>query len=326
MAMKLTKKSWTIMASAAATVFVFGSLFQNCSSPELEAGSAGLNSTSSTKFAIVPSTADIMVNGQQTFAITGEGPFTWSLSPDTCGGFDTGTKTFTAAAVGGITCTLSMKDRNSKVVRAVINIAETPLLATYFPNPATLSTNIQIQASGGTAPYTYSLVNGGGQLVSSQYKSPDVAETATIRVTDTGGKTYDVVIPVGGGGSTDTGGSGTVPIFRMVSGLNGDIMMSKQQGEGAAFQYTEQAAGKVTLFSTGSSNRAEIHRCFVNARHQVSLGVCTAGQEMLLGHVAKSSGSGATRQIFICSNGFSTFLSTNSAECGGSARAVGFVP
>ena len=328
--MKMTKKSWSALAGLTVSVLVIGSLFQNCSAPEMtETGVVDANSSSSTnKFAIVPSNVNIMVDGQQSFAITGgTTPYTWSLSPADCGGFDTATKTFTASSVGGISCTLAIRDANNKTVRSTISIAENALSATFSPNPATVTTNIQILSSGGTPPYTYTLVSGGGQLVSSVYKTPDSAETAVVRVSDTNGKTYDVTILVAGGGSNSgTGGAGTQRVFRSANGRTGDVMHTKQQGEAASLGYADQPTAALTVFSASGSGRVDIRRCFTGRSHMVGIGSCAGGDEGSLGFLSSSSVSGASRQIFLCSNGISTFLSSNNAECNGAGQPAGFAP
>ena len=315
-----------VIALTATTLF-----FQNCSNaPEIGTSSANVGSSGqvdATKLALLPVEVLIPAGTKQVFKITGGTlPYTWGVEPVGCGSFDTSTKTYTAPA-GSTVCTFTITDGTKKQVRSIISVAENTLTASYSPNPAAASSNVEITPTGGTPGYTYSLVSGAGSLTGYIYRATADAETAVVKITDAQGKSVNLSIAIAGGGSgPSTGGSGTQKIFRGVNFRTGDVLTTKSQGEGGGFGYVDQPSGAITVFSTGGSSRKEIFRCFA-FNHTISLNSSCDGlsNEGSLGFVEKTSVSGASRSVFACSNGASRFLTTTQNECAGAAL-IGFAP
>jgi hypothetical protein len=333
-AAKRTDKKSVVASKMLAVVGVFalgaGTLFfQNCAeAPEIRNSSmnSGSGAVDPNKLTLLPTDVLIAAGTTQVFKITGGTmPYTWAVSPVGCGSFETSTKTFTAPA-GSNVCTFTITDATNKQVRSIISVSENAVSATYSPNPAAISAQIEITPSGGTPGYSYTLVSGGGQLSGYVYRAAATAETAIVRVTDSKGKSVDLSIPVGGGGTT--GGAGTTQVLRNFAATLGDFMHTRTAGEGAP-TYVNQPGATLTLFAGGGSTRREITRCYNGRLHSVAVGTaCGVGQEGSIGFVENARTSAATRQIFVCTSA-STFLTTNSAECsaaGGGATAIGFAP
>lgn len=307
--------------------------FQNCSNaPEIGSAGAAGNSSSgqldSNKLSLSPEEALIPAGTTQVFKISGGTlPYTWAVSPVGCGSFDTSTKTYTAPA-GSTICTFSITDATKKQVRSIISIAENTLTATYSPNPAAASSNVEISPSGGTPGYTYSLVSGEGSLTGYIYRATASAETAVVKVTDSKGKSVNLSIAIAGGGSGPAQGGGpTEKLFRSFNARNSDFLPTKLLNEAAGSGYVDQPGAVINVFKTGGSSRKELFRCF-GTHHSVSLASNCGGfmaPEGSLGFIDNTSSSSASKAVFLCSNGVSAFVTHNSAECFQSSP-IGFAP
>ncbi|MCM2279940.1 MAG: hypothetical protein NDJ89_17845 [Oligoflexia bacterium] len=126
-------------------------------------------------------------------AAGGVTPYAYSLV--TGGGtIDSGSGIYTAPAGAG-SATVRVTDTQGNTASSNVTIYDsllmTPLSKTILVNQAASFT-----ATGGQAPYTYTIANGDGSISGSTYTAPASAGTATMRVTDSQGNTSDAAITV----------------------------------------------------------------------------------------------------------------------------------
>jgi hypothetical protein len=106
------------------------------------------------------------------------------------GSFNSSTALYTAPN-SATTAKFAVKDGAGTWAYLTITVSETSSSAmkvTYNPNPIYIGNTVTLNVSGGTAPYTYTLVSGSGELVDNIYSAPLVAETASVKVEDSDGK------------------------------------------------------------------------------------------------------------------------------------------
>lgn len=135
---------------------------------------------------------------------------------------------YTAPTTGGQTQQISIVDSAGQSVFFPITITGTstggtisvsPLNGTVVPGGA-----LPFTVSGGTAPYNYSVISGGGYFSANTYYAPTTAQTVTVRIGDSAGASVQTNISVTGSGT----GTGTVPncggtYSLTVSGVTGTL-------------------------------------------------------------------------------------------------------
>ncbi len=156
-------------------------------------------SAASAGLVIVPSSVGIAPLGTQTFTASGgTAPYTFSLPVNNSGGsVNALTGVYTAGASGGVD-TIRVTDSASVPVTADAHATVSLSISPSSASNVSFDTRT-FTASGGTAPYTFSLpVNGsGGSIVpSTGVYTAGTSGSDTVRVTDNVGATADSAITV----------------------------------------------------------------------------------------------------------------------------------
>jgi hypothetical protein len=134
--------------------------------------------------------------GPYSFTLAGRGSIS-SASPNV---------TYTAPLTAGTseTATITVTDSSTPTpgsISATIHLDQPPLVQ-LNPSSVSLTTNegIAFTATGGTGGYQYSVLPGGTGFFADpdigQFTAPAVAETDTVRVTDSGGRTSDATVNI----------------------------------------------------------------------------------------------------------------------------------
>lgn len=146
--------------------------------------------------AISPASKTLAVNTNQTFTATGGvTPYTYSVFTGG-GSINATTGVFTAPATAQAVV-VRVTDARGNTSNSSVTVVDALSIT-----PATLNILVDdmstFAASGGTAPYTYSVFNGGGSIdpATGDFTAPSVAETVSVRVTDNNGFTADATVQV----------------------------------------------------------------------------------------------------------------------------------
>lgn len=154
------------------------------------------NVTVNSALAISPSTQAMSINGTLSFSSTGGVvPYTYSIVSGG-GTVDSSTGAFTAPASAGTTV-VRVTDSNSNTANSTVTVTAGLGIS---PAAVTLAVNNTrtFSATGGSAPFTYSIVSGGGTVNSSTglYTAPASAGSAVVRVTDSLSATSDSTVTI----------------------------------------------------------------------------------------------------------------------------------
>lgn len=192
-----------------------------------------------------PATANLVVNGNQTFSASGgTGPYSYSILSGG-GSINSSTGVFTAPATAN---TVVVQVTDSLSATATSSVTVNPAL-TISPVTINLSVNgsLTFAASGGVAPRTFSILSGAGTVNSSSglYTAPATAGSAVVRVTDSLGNTADSNINV-------TNSLGITPAA-MTMAVNNTTQFSAVGGL-APFTYSILSGGGSINSSTGVFN------------------------------------------------------------------------
>ncbi len=146
--------------------------------------------------AISPTTQVLLNSASQTF--TGSGgvsPYTYSIFTGG-GSINSSSGAYTAPATNG-SATVRVTDSFGDTADAAVTITS---VMSISPATKTLAVNnvTTFTVSGGTGPYTYSVLSGSGSIVSATgvYTAPAVAGSATVRVTDSLGATSNSTVTI----------------------------------------------------------------------------------------------------------------------------------
>ena len=145
---------------------------------------------------ISPVNSTILIPATQTFSSTGGvGPFVFSVLSGS-GSVNSATRVFTPTVAEVVTVRVTDSLNNFSDTSLTVNgpLAVSPAMAYVVTN-----SDLDLSASGGTAPYTFSIVVGGGVFVDplvGVYTAPAVPGTATLRTTDSAAATFDTAVTI----------------------------------------------------------------------------------------------------------------------------------
>lgn len=295
-------------------------MFQNCSEPLPDQAQVSQSSTSPQSEdtrALTLAADQSTVNGGDSLQLTASGgssPYTYSVI--TGSGSVSSTGLFTAPAVQE-TNVVQVKDAKGATAQVVLEVKV--LLTITYSSPVTTE-KIKLQTTGGTAPYTYSLLSGSG-TVSGDELTPGSASNATslIAVRDALGNTNQISITVMAPAS--------VTLYRLVDSSN-SVFYSTDLKTGP-LGYTDSGIS-YRLFASQGTNMVAVRKCMVGtiagSAFYTSLANCpivfnTFSRD--LGVVGYLSTVARPNTVAIYGNSsFPTLMSVRSADL----NAVGVVP
>lgn len=155
--------------------------------------------TPSSQLAVSPGVVSMIAGTTLSFAASGGSPPYLFAVAGGGGSIDATTGLYQAPSAPG-SATVTLTDSSLGAVSAAVQVvaagsgtAINPVSATVAPN-STLS----FAGSGGTPPYSFSIVSGGGAVdaVSGAYHAPGTAGTTTVRVSDALSATRDATVTV----------------------------------------------------------------------------------------------------------------------------------
>jgi hypothetical protein len=147
--------------------------------------------------ALAPSSATVTVDGTRQFVATGgQTPYTYSVDSPGTGTIDAA-GLYAAVGSPGTEIVRVTDAIGNSTTSMVVKTASGPLAI----SPATVAVKVGayqlFAASGGTTPYTFSLITPGGGTINGAtglYAAPEVAGTYTVRVSDAGSASVDSTV------------------------------------------------------------------------------------------------------------------------------------
>lgn len=242
--------------------------------------------------AISPSSTTVAASGNASFSATGGvGSFSYST---TAGSINSSTGAFTApssAASVTVTVTDSLGNTSNSSVTITGPLAISPTAKTLAVNNA-----FTFSAAGGTSPYTYSVVTGGGGSFSGAvYTAPASAGTYTVKVTDATSATSNATVTVNAALAISPN-SKTLAVNDTFSfGATGGVSpytYSVVTGGGGSFSGTTytapSATGTYTVRVTDSLNNTSNGTVTINA----ALAIAPTAISIITGETTNFGGSG----------------------------------
>lgn len=188
-------------------LFLFSILIASCkgasegsapSEPSLTPETPPTVETPVSQLKLNPATLDIVVNSVHTFSAEGGvPPYTFSMFSGS--GVlipSVSDVSYTAPAIAG-SAVILLTDSQGTTVTSSINIYSV-LQISPTTQTLSLSGTLNLSATGGLPPYSYSIVSGGGSLngLTGLYTAPAVGTTAVLRVSDSLNQSSDATITV----------------------------------------------------------------------------------------------------------------------------------
>lgn len=198
--------------------------------------SSGTTTTSS--LSLSPSAPVVAPGGSIVLTpIGGVGPYTFTLMTTIGGSLSTSSGTFTIFTAGSTSGTLQIAVTSSNNLTAifVITVSGSSGTLTVSPLNGTVAVNgaLPFTVSGGTAPYTYTVLTaGGGYFQSNIYYAPGTAKTVTVQISDSASHSVQTNITVGSGSGGTCSGNyslnlsgypGTMIILQSGNNINGSM-------------------------------------------------------------------------------------------------------
>ena len=264
---------------------------------------------------------DLAVGNNGTFTGTGGiGPYTYGVVSGG-GSIDPSTGVFTAPATPGTTV---IQVTDSAGNTGAFTVTTHPALAI---SPTTYSMAVNntksFSASGGVAPYVYSVVSGGGSFAGATY-TPAGAGAVVVRVTDSLGNTSDASVTVNAALAINpasytmavnntklfSASGGVVPyVYSVVSG----------GGSFAGATYTPAGAGAVVVRVTDSLGNTSDAFVTVNA----ALAISPASYTMAINNTkAFSASGGVVPYVYSVVSGGGSFAGATYTPAGAGAVVV----
>ena len=161
------------------------------SSSALTSSSLSSGSTSS-GLSFYANSSVVSPNGSTAlYASGGTAPYTYTLSSGA--GSVSGNVYYAGSTIGS--ATILVTDSVGNTASTYISVENT-LTLTLGSSTVSTGGTVTLSASGGTAPYTYSITSGGGTISGSTFKAPAYATVVEIEATDAGGLTGTATITV----------------------------------------------------------------------------------------------------------------------------------
>lgn len=143
--------------------------------------------------AIAPSSKTLTVNAAFNFSASG-GVLPYTFSRPTGTGSVTAAGAYTAPAAAG-SATIRVTDALGNTSDASVTVVD-GLAISPSTKVMAKGSSFGFSASGGVAPYTYSVQNGGGSFSTATYTAPGTAGNAVVRVTDSLGSISEASVTI----------------------------------------------------------------------------------------------------------------------------------
>lgn len=215
------------------------------------------NDQNVTSIRIVPSAASIPPGGSASLNVYGgSAPYSYNVTPSNCGQmsgniFIAPTDKDCVASIGAI-------DSNGNSAFTSISVA-TNIILVSNPNPVIAGQSATLTASGGLAPYTYSVTSSSGAIIENENEF--IAQTAgeyTVTVQDNNGKKKSLKIkvtsdsPLAISPTTATAHVDGAPVPFQISGGRPPYKVYVYSGDGSFTKYGDYNANYYPSASTGS--------------------------------------------------------------------------
>ena len=227
-----------------------GFLFLSCDDFQFDTlmdGDTSLASSADIEpLAISPTAVTVLTTSSVTFSASGGvTPYTFSVSAG-LGTIGSSTGVYNAGAIAGA-ATVRVTDAAGSTSEAAVTISATGVLAITPPTvDLPTNTSITFNAVGGTPAYTYSIVAGTGSIVAGTgvFTAPGLADTTTVRVTDSLAATSDATVTI-----TAAGVLNIVP--SAITLYTNSVYTFTAAGGTAPYTYTKIAGDGSIVLATG---------------------------------------------------------------------------
>lgn len=145
---------------------------------------------------ISPTNQSLSVNSAQTFTTSGGVSPVSFLVFSGVGSINSTTGVYTAPGVAG-TATVRATDALGNISNASVSVFAGLGISPAAPS-VSINAAVSFSAAGGTAPYVYSILSGGGSIntATGAFTAPAMAGTTVVRVTDAASATADATVTV----------------------------------------------------------------------------------------------------------------------------------
>jgi hypothetical protein len=277
----------------------------------------------SADLALTPTTLTIPVNQTHTFTVTGgQPPYTYSV-PSGGGTFSAGV--YTAPSSAG-SATIEVTDSIGAFVTSNITIVPT-LQITPASVTMTVDATQTFGATGGLAPYVYTITSGGGSFSGTTYTAAGTPETVTVQVADSLGETSSATVTIVASlvisPSTATIALGDTKTFSATGGMS-PYTYSVLSGGGSfsSAVYTPASAGTVVVKVTDSLGDTSDATITVNGTLTISPTTVTLGVNDTETFTAAGGVSPYTYSVLSGSGSFSGAVYTAPSSAGSATVKV----
>lgn len=323
--MKITKILFSCFFAA---LLLFG--YSNCAKPlESESNPYAILASGVSTLTLTPAAPSINWGSTiQFFVSGGKEPYSYSIL-DGSGALNPTTGLFVAPSYNQ-TSVIQVMDADGNIAQTQVNVyfaSNGSLTLNYSPASIHIGDTVTLSASGGTAPYTYSLLSGAGSVSGNLYFA--ASGGANIAVRDANGTQSIFYI------SVDTSlVLSTQVIYRLQYGSGKFHLFSTSSSEGVSGGWVLEG-GAFRVLSAATIGTATLTRCYISTtgvHFLTNTGYCNGyTTEYNLGYVYSYAATN-TLELYSCFNNTTgDFISTtNYSECVSNgysySSSLGYVP